>query len=216
MNWCTILIALTSNAGQEGISVISAGIKEAIIATSSIMIGTILGWVLGKINFGRLHVSLSDFKEEYLYTIPYYIAFPGKKDNELYDVRLHFKICLYNSSPKNKTMRNCALEFFDNSRKLIFECPVKDEDSKTMKAHSAHYNDVEVINVPANESYDVKSFAHFNHIEKMNQIKTIRFRYADAKFKKHYLKYKTIDFQKSPRFNLKEDNGGSQNGQNEI
>ena len=72
--------------------------KDAIIAVCSTVIGTVVGWILGKINFGRLHIALSDFSEEFHYTDPLSIYIPGKKDHELYSVKLSFKVRLYNSS----------------------------------------------------------------------------------------------------------------------
>ena len=190
--------------------------KEAIIMSASTVVGTILGtilgWILGKINFGILHISLSNYKEEYLYTDPYAISIPGKKDHELYSARFHFKIRLYNSSSISKAIRDCTLEFYDSNHNLIFERVVEDEDSKTQRSHRVEYNSVEIINVPANVSHDVKAFVRINSIDQMYQVRSIRFKYSDAKFKKHYLKYKAIDFQQVPRFNLKGNNGGSHDG----
>lgn len=85
--------------------------KNAIIAVCSTVIGTVVGWILGKINFGKLHIALSDFSEEFHYTDPLSIHISGKKDHELYSVKLSFKVRLYNSSSISKTIRDCTLEF---------------------------------------------------------------------------------------------------------
>ncbi|MDD4237910.1 MAG: hypothetical protein PHT62_05085 [Desulfotomaculaceae bacterium] len=54
---------------------------EAIIAVSSTVIGTILGWILANIRIGKVFITLADFKEEPLYALPSIMHIPGKKEN---------------------------------------------------------------------------------------------------------------------------------------
>lgn len=184
--------------------------KDAIIAVVSTVIGTIVGWILGKVNLGKIHVSLSDFDESYYYTDPYSLSIPDKKDHELYCAKLSFTIRLYNSSSISRTIRDCVLECFDESHKLLCECPVKDEESRKQFAHGADYKSVEILNIPPYESADMKGVAFFHNIDQMYQIKSIRFRYSDARFRNHFLKFKSLDFDNVPRFNQSKENGGSQ------
>ena len=188
---------------------------EAVIAVCSTVIGTIVGWILGSISLGRLHVSLSGFDELYYYTEPYTTIIPGKKDHEIYNAKLSFKIRLYNSSSISRPIRDCVLEIFDESNNLIEEVPIKDEDSQERHSYAVSYKNIDVVNVPAYESSDIQAAIWIDDTDKMYRIKRIRFRYSDAKFKKHYLKYKTIDFQKVPRFRIKNNGGKDNHGQNE-
>lgn len=181
--------------------------KEIIVAVASTVIGTIVGWILGQINFGKVHVSITNFSEEYLYVEPGYMSIPGKRDNELYEAELLFKICLYNSSSINKAIRNCTLVFYDCANRLIMEKSVEDQSSRKQSGYGSSCDKVEIVNIPAHESADVKGIAWIGDIDLMYQVKKIKFRYEDAKFHKHYLKYKNIDFQKVPRFSMNIENG---------
>ena len=181
--------------------------KDILVAVGSTVIGTIVGWILGKINFGKVHISITNYTEEYLYVEPGYMSIPGKTDNELYEAKLSFKICLYNSSSINKAIRNCTLKFFDCAHHLLFEKSVFDEDSRNGTQHRIVYDKVEIANIPAYESMNINAFVKVHDIDHLYQVKKIRFQYEDARFHKHYLKYKDIDFSIIPHFNIVEKEG---------
>lgn len=70
---------------------------EALIALGSTVIGTILGWVLAKVQTGKLHVTLADIKEEPHYVEPGTMSIPGKQAHELYYIEFTFTIQLFNA-----------------------------------------------------------------------------------------------------------------------
>ena len=70
------------------------GIGTAIIGVGGTLIGTLLGWLLGKINVGKLRIKVDFVRRD-----PYYLNSEGKKKFNYYDFQMIIR--LFNNSSKN-------------------------------------------------------------------------------------------------------------------
>ena len=174
--------------------------NEAIIATISTVVGTILGWILANIRFGKISITLTDFKEEPLYATPTTMHVPGKQANELYHVALYCTIQIYNSSQINKAIRNCELSFTGANGKELFSLLGKDKE--TIHTHGAIYNydDIEIVNIEPFASKNVKLVVYVRDIDAMYEAKSIYLKYKNERLKIKKIKYKDVDFKVIPRF----------------
>ena len=78
------------------------GIWAAIIGVGGTLIGTLLGWLLGKINVGKLRIKVDFVQEE-----PYYLNSEGKQKFNYYDFQM--VISLFNKSSKNIVFRDVEM-----------------------------------------------------------------------------------------------------------
>ena len=83
------------------------GIWAAIIGVGGTLIGTLLGWLLGKINVGKLRIKVDFVQEE-----PYYLNSEGKQKFNYYDFQM--VISLFNNSSKNIVFRDVEMLFVDS------------------------------------------------------------------------------------------------------
>lgn len=173
---------------------------EAIIAVSSTVIGTILGWILANIRIGKVFITLADFKEKTLYAIPSIMYIPGKKENELYYLEMGCTIQIYNSSQINRAIRDCELIFVGSNGEELLS--VRGEDKETMHQYGGGFkcNEIEVINIEPFTSKNIKLVAYVQDIDAMYKTKTVYLKYKTERLKTKKKKYKTIDFEAIPRF----------------
>lgn len=175
---------------------------EAIIALVCTVVGAILGWVLANIKTGKLDISIGDFFEEYFYTDPESISIPDRNNYELYQASFYFTIQLHNSSAINRAIRDCSLVFYDSCKNRSFEMQVVDLSTAYTQAMSIRYKSLDVVNVEAYKSQNIKVKATTGNIEKLLKTNEVVFQYLDEKFKKHELTYKDISFGNIPQYNV--------------
>ena len=175
---------------------------EAIIALVCTVVGAILGWILANIKTGKLDISISDFFEEYLYVNPESVSIPERNTHELYQASFYFTIQLHNSSAINRAIRDCSLVFYDSCRNRSFEMQVVDLSTAYTQAMALRYKSLDVINVEAYKSQNIKVKATTGSIEKLLKTNKVVFQYLDENFKKHELTYKDISFSSIPQYNI--------------
>ena len=180
---------------------------EAIIGVAGTVIGTILGWVLARLNTGRLYVSLADYDIQ-CYRTDDLTHISGKAKHELYGVRFQFTIRLYNSFQINRAIRDCELVFIDRQGAEIGTDKVKDYSTGHSFGGGVRYDELSVVNIPGYESKDINAITYVSDIDMLYRTGRIEFRYKTDKLKTKKLDYKQYDFTTIPRIS----EGGSSNG----
>lgn len=120
---------------------------NTLIGVAGTLCGTILGWVLAKIDFGKLHIEIDDFKP--------YATFFGEKDELPSDYELTFTIKLYNSSHNNMVLRDCYVVCFDDKRNQTYKDAPKDKDSAIQPGKTVSEKYIGVLNVLPQHGMDI-------------------------------------------------------------
>lgn len=151
------------------------GIWAAIIGVGGTLIGTLLGWLLGKINVGKLRIKVDFVQEE-----PYYLNSEGKQKFNYYDFQM--VISLFNNSSKNIVFRDVEMLFVDSKRKKLFTQSVKDLDRIIYHRPFYDIEDIGVINIPPQTGLDIKAKIFVHDFEQLKKAKEIYLLYKNKKF----------------------------------
>ncbi len=181
---------------------------EALIALGSTVIGTILGWVLAKVQTGKLHVTLADIKEEPHYVEPGTMSIPGKQAHELYYIEFTFTIQLFNARQHNTAIRDCRLHFSDKCGHEIMCIQALDEATRRRYGGGTKCDSIDVFNIPAQTSANINAVLYIHDIESFYLTNDIKFSYKTERLKQVFLPYKEIRTADIPRFNKEDKQNG--------
>lgn len=175
--------------------------KEALIATISTVVGTLLGWVLANIKTGKIDISIDNFIETAHYTNPSSVSIPGKENYEIFGLTLTFDIQLHNSSATNKAIRDCILIFLDAQGKELLSQPVCDLATRHKYGGGYKSDPIAAINVEAYKSYNINAEVNLWESAPLANCRDVVFRYKTERYKSKEIAYKKIEFSKIPRYN---------------
>lgn len=181
---------------------------EALIALGSTVIGTVLGWVLAKVQTGKLYVTLDNTKEEPHYVEPEIMSIPGKQANELYYMEFTFTIQLYNARQQNMAIRDCRLHFTDKSGHEIMCEQALDEATRRRYGGGTKCDSIDVFNIPAQTSANINAVLYIFDIDSFYLTNAIKFSYKTERLKTVFLPYKEIQTAEIPRFNKEANHNG--------
>lgn len=156
--------------------------------------GTILGWVLGKIKTGRLKIKVSDFKEQYFYHNRKNGVSGEDTAGELNCIRCEFKIMAYNSSDVSRALRCLQLVFLGNKGEIICAENVMDERTKQSHPYGTTADDIRIVNVEGHTSADISAFVFVSEYKRIHDIKKIMLFYQTENFKKRKEFIKKTDY----------------------
>ena len=134
--------------------------------------------MLGKIDFGRLSIKTKKGEE-----IPYYQSDYGSKVENLYCFDCSFTISLYNSSNKNRVLRNATIQFVDENKNEVLTLPIKDLATTRYTSSLYTIDDVGVVNIQSKTGLDIKAKVATRDIEKLVKAKKTYLLYTNEKFK---------------------------------
>lgn len=154
------------------------GLWAAIIGVGGTILGTVLGFFLGKIDFGKLKVRIKRGKEEPRYSCDY-----EETVEKLYYIDCPFVISLYNGANKNKVFRDAKISFVDENKKEVLKLPL--EDLQTSRCTNSMYlvDDIGTVNVPPKTGIDIKTKYITTEIEKLYRAKKVYLQYFNESFK---------------------------------
>ena len=150
------------------------GIWAAIIGVGGTFLGTILGWILSNINWGRLNVKAIRMKER----IDVYCS--DLQENRVTETRkkeIDYRISIYNSSNRIRVLREAGIQFCKSSKDIL-SANLKnlDEPYLTEKNENSDniitYKDIEVINIPPNTWIDINAYICIDDVKKLHKTKT--------------------------------------------
>lgn len=147
---------------------------NAIIGVGGTLCGTILGWVLAKIDFGRVQVVLDDFKA--------YTTYIKNKEDDfsvLSGIELTFSVKIFNASSKNQVLRDFYVVCLDEANKQVYRDVPKDKETEARAGSYQNTKYIEVINIPSNSGLDIHAGCRVQLLDDF------------LKTKKLYLYYKT-------------------------
>ena len=125
-------------------------IISAIIGVGGTLCGTVLGWLLAKIDCGRVHIVIEDFQ-------PYitYMRNDASGIDILSSIETTFTIKLYNSSSKNRVLRDFCVVCLDKKNKQLYKDVPRDKDTASTKLSHGESKYIDVINIQENSGLDI-------------------------------------------------------------
>ena len=169
---------------------------SAIIGVAGTVIGTLLGFILGKMNLGRLHFDFS-FKDKiengFACTAKnkdgstYQIDFNdiGKRGDEfvkLEYLNLEMDIKIYNSSERDNVISDLKIALMNNKNILITEGII--DPASVKHSHVISTGDFyKVLNIPSKQAVNVPVKVSFFVGGEIDKCTSIVFCYKDKKFR---------------------------------
>lgn len=160
------------------------------------MLGTFLGWFLGKPKDKRLDIQISKLVEPIESRNGAGLYCGGLKEGELESIRFGVNLVFYNSSGKIKVVRNLRVEFYHNKHQLLFCCPLLDLGQVKNAGSFIWAEDVPAMNVVPGyaDLFKGEYFLHHAELQKKDEIDKSFLAYDDEKMKKHMLKFDPFNF----------------------
>ncbi len=157
------------------------GIWAAIIGVGGTILGTLLGFFLGKIDFGKFKVKIKKDRE-----IPYYNC--GTLD-EFHQIII---INLYNGANKNRVFREAKIVLKDISDVEIVVLPLQDATVKNINV----IEDLNAINILPQTGLDIRAKYVINgdNIDLAYKAKKVVLQYQNEKFKKKSIELWECDY----------------------
>ena len=197
----------------------SEGLIAAIIGVGGTLFGTIVGWLLGKINWGKLNILVNSFT-----FYPHYHKKSNDTIEKLTAIEECFTITIFNSSSENKIFSNAEIVFMNKDKQIIQALKVKDRRTIETSHMIYHIDNVGVVNVPPKSGLDILGKIIIkDNFEKIINAEKVYLCYFNKKFKKKKMRIKEIEYKDiqllreipKPKYNLlnkEQNNGQVENG----
>ena len=156
------------------------GLWAALIGVGGTILGTMLGFLLGKIDFGVLKIHALQQKEQIKYTPRHF----GDLEEKFEKLECWFTLSLYNCANHNQVFRNARVVFKDALNKEIYSTSLLDLSTKRESAGIMFTDFVGIINVPPKSGLDRRLKFECNDYEKLIKAKSVHLVYYNAKFRK--------------------------------
>jgi hypothetical protein len=165
----------------------SEGLLAAIIGVCGTIIGTIVGWLLGKINLGDLKIEIVNSVMTQTYQ-------SSATKEVLVEITDNFTISLYNSSNENKVFSYAKLLFVGEDGNIL-TINIKDNCATTVSYVHFHTDDIGVINVPPKSGVKISAYTSVSKdLEKILGAKKIILSYKTDKHKEKRLPISSINY----------------------
>jgi hypothetical protein len=168
----------------------------SLIGVGATMLGTFLGWFLGKPKDRRLYIQVSKIVEPVETRNGREFFGGGLKDGELESLRLGLDLVFYNSSDKIKVVRNLRIEFHNDKRQLLFSCPLLDLGRAKNVNGFVFADDVEAFNVTPGyaDLFKGEYFLSHTDLQKKDEVSMYFLAYEDEKMKKRLINLGSCNF----------------------
>ncbi|MCI1735123.1 MAG: hypothetical protein LKM30_05240 [Bacilli bacterium] len=168
----------------------------SLVGVGATILGTFLGWFLGKPKNKRLDIKVSNFVEPIESRNGEGLFCDGLKDGELDSIRLGVNLVFYNPSDKIKVIRDLRIEFYNSKRVILFSCPVLDMGQAKNLHGLIIADDVPAMNVLPGYAVLFKGEYFINHdnLQKKDEIDNCLLVYNDEKMKKRVFSLGTFNF----------------------
>ena len=168
----------------------------SLVGVGATILGTFLGWFLGKPKNKPLSIQVASFAEPVESRNGEGFYGGALKDGELDSISFRVNFVFYNPSDRIKVIRNIRIEFFNNKHQLLFSCLLLDLDKPQKIGGFAFAGEVPAMNVLPGYAVIFKGEYFINHedLQKKDEIDKCILAYDDEKMKKQALSLRTFDF----------------------
>lgn len=136
-----------------------------IIGVAGTLLGTVLGWLLGKWSQqGKLY-CYSEWKDSFYHSDDYGGTLDSKSREESEGYMYRLTIELHNRSGEPRIMRHLEVAFY-NDKKIIFRDTPSDESTGHNSGSLRFYDKVQSITIPAKTVYTMNLRGGFNYSDK--------------------------------------------------
>lgn len=176
---------------------------EAVIGVAGTLLGTILGWGLGKIPTGRLTLQITSTNSN-VERFDRLNKSRDKQEGEIRSYKEEFVISLYNSSNEPKTIRELFVVLKDEKNTEILRCAVKDASTTRLMGSIWETEQTGVINLTGKTGKDIKAFFLTKEAELLLQAKSVWLEYKDEKFRTKQVIIRKNDYSVIPLIKTKD------------
>ena len=176
---------------------------EAVIGVAGTLLGTILGWGLGKIPTGRLTLQITSTNSN-VERFDRLNKSRDKQEGEIRSYKEEFVISLYNSSNEPKTIRELFVVLKDEKNTEILRCAVKDASTTRLMGSIWETEQTGVINLTGKTGKDIKAFFLTKEAELLLQAKSVWLEYKDEKFRTKQVILRKNDYSVIPLIKTKD------------
>lgn len=174
------------------------GLWAAVIGVGGTILGTVLGFFLGKIDLGRLKIQVKKVKSTPCYDY-----------NQLYDYSEYWVISLYNGANKNRVFREAKIILKDSKNKVVFTAPLKDLSTTKVASYGTFTDDVGTVNIQPKSGCDIDVKFSFKDFETIFKASKVFLQYNNEKFDAKTIKLWACDYKESLKLQKdKEQNNG--------
>lgn len=173
------------------------GLWAAVIGVGGTILGTILGFFLGKIDIGRLKVNVKKIKET-----------PCYDHGEMYEYNERILIRLYNGANKNRVFRNAEVIFKDSNNNELLTIPLKDLATTRTASCGIFTEDVGIINIQPKCGADIDAKFSINDMEKAYKAKKVFLKYYNEKFRAKTKELWDCEYTKFAKLSKEQKNNG--------
>lgn len=159
------------------------GLWAAVIGVGGTLLGTFLGWILGKIDFGKIHIGVlkadddgmrfncRDYNDEYIPT----------------SLEITFRLNIVNTSLRNKALFNLNLLFVNKHNEQLFKVPIKDLNDcvqyDTIMGPMNISQEATMVNVFAHAGTSLHARIYIDNYEKWCLAKKVYLTYINKELK---------------------------------
>jgi hypothetical protein len=178
----------------------------SLVGVGATILGTFLGWFLGKPKNKQLDIQVSNFVEPIESRNGEGLSCGSLKDGELDSIRLGVNLVFYNPSDKIKVIRDLRIEFFNGKRVFLFSSPLLDMGQAKNFHGLIIAEDVPAMNVLPGYAVLFKGeyFVRHDDLQKKDEIDKCFLAYNDEKMKKRVYNLGTFNFKSIALIKTKE------------
>lgn len=166
------------------------GLWAAIIGVGGTILGTVLGFFLGKIDIGKLKVHIKKIKE-----------CPNYDHGEMYEYNEKILISLYNGSNRNRVFRNAKVILKDSNNTELLSIPLKDLATTRCTSYSIFTEDIGTINIQPKCGVDIDARFSIKKLETAYEANKVFLQYENEKFKAKIIELWECDYTKFAKLN---------------
>lgn len=175
------------------------GLWAAIIGVGGTILGTVLGFFLGKIDFGKLKINVSSNQKT-----PYY------NYGKMFEYREELVISLYNAANRNRVFRNAKAIFKDANNTKVLTISLKDLETIRNERYGIFIENIGTNNILPKAGLDIKAQLVIKEEELIlaYQAKKVFLQYQNEKFKTKTIELWTCNLKRLAELLDEEQNNG--------
>ena len=167
--------------------------SDGMIGIIGTILGTVVGWLLSFIRFGKLSVNIEEVRHENFYDSDEIETEEGR-EKTWESTTIEVMVRIYNLYDVNRFICDYKICLLDKNNKILEEKNLMDKSTAQSHSYGTVAEDIKVVNVQPHECVDINAFQFFDEYQHLKDTKKILFKYKTADIiKQHKIKRK-VDF----------------------